>query len=95
MATTLETPSLTQAPVTPRRGTQELGRRKKRKHWLNADRRQRIAVCSMAVIGGTAIDAFIGPALPSCPLACCGWLAIAGYTIAAGLLVWLWRIAGD
>jgi hypothetical protein len=61
---------------------------------LSADRRQRIAVCTMAVVSGFVIDAMIGPALPAVPLpgAWCLGLAIGGYLLAAGLLVCLWRI---
>jgi hypothetical protein len=68
--------------------------KRKKRHWLNADRRQRIAVCTMAVAIGFMIDAFLGPMLPSFPLPAnwCLGLSLAGYAIAAGILVYLWHI---
>ena len=69
-------------------------KRKKRRHWLNVERRQRIAVCSMAVVIGCFMTGFLGPILPAArlPAEWCLGLALAGYAIAAGLLVYLWKI---
>ena len=87
---TIEAPRA-QGPVTAR------PKARKRRHWLNADRRQRIAVCSMAIVTGSATTAFLGPYLPTfrLPGPWCLGLALAGYTIAGALLVYLWKVCGE